>query len=116
VGLSDLKYNKIIYESCKSIERSLVSEIGYGRCTGKTTGEILKFIGQVITNPDEKHYIKDHISDFNLYGNSYKTLVLNRARDIIDHLDLKAIKVNHKDFSFEFNPYGKVRLTYEIIE
>lgn len=105
--MQTMKYNKLAYEVTQDMRVACLMD-NMGRCTGKTTFEILSLIGALHKSPGEWVNISDYISDFEVYGYHHKLYVRDMILQIINKLGLKFIECSRHRNQIRYSLYGKI--------
>lgn len=84
------------------------------RCLGTTKGIILKFLGELLINPNKELALPIDHYDADSERSRYR--MKHNLRDEISRQELSFIKINDKRNTAIYQPFGQVKQGWEIIE
>lgn len=109
-GQTPLRINRLLAKIAKDLPPDILSEAeSEGRMTGESTGYLLSFLGQVISNPNKWYTIRK-----NPYGERARVYEMNHLKGMVEMLQLDFIEFRHSDLSVMFKLYEDFNGKYDL--
>lgn len=105
-----LRINRLLAKVAKDLPSDALSKAeSEGRMTGETTGYLLSFLGQVISNPNKWYTIRK-----NPYGERARNCEMDYLKGMVEMLQLDFIEFRHSDKSVMFRLYEDFNGKYDL--
>lgn len=109
--MSAIKINNLLVETGASKRILNIDMVERdNRFTGATTGELLMFLGKVISEPNKAHRVPE--SEYGYHDRQQKLIGL---MFLCEKLDLKCMVFNRSDLTVEFRLYSYYKDKYALL-